>query len=262
VINQSTFTLRSIFLTLASGLAILLTLSSCGSYRQNIMFKVPEGAALKNEIESAEKNYVIKSNDYLTLQVYTNEGERIIDPDFRLLKDMPSQSAGNSMRPDIQYLVNEDGLVKLPMIGQMKLEGLSLREAEQVLQKEYSKYYQNPFVYLQFQNKRVIVLGAPGGQVIPLINQSVTLVEVLALAKGVDNYAKANNIRVLRGDQVFVADFSTFDGYKKSNVVMEPGDVVYVEPIRRPLVEGLRDYGPIFTIMTSLTALVVVALGL
>jgi polysaccharide biosynthesis/export protein len=253
---------KSIFSTVLPGLILVLLLSSCGSYRQNIMFKVPEGSALKRDIQAAEENYVIQNNDFLTLLVYTNDGERIIDPDFRLMKDMPMQNAAGSVRPVITYLINTEGNAKLPMVGPIKLQGLTLREAEQMLQKEYSKYYQSPFVVLEFHNKRVVVLGAPGGQVIPLVNQNIRLVEVLALAKGIENNAKANNIRVLRGDQVFLADFSTFESYAKSNMIMEPGDVVYVEPIRRPLVESVRDYGPVIAVLSSLTTLVIVLVGL
>jgi polysaccharide biosynthesis/export protein len=224
------------------------------------MFKVPEGTALNKEIQAAEKNYVIQINDYLSLKVYTSGGERIIDPDFKLTEEMRVQN-GDAMKPVITYLVNTDGTVKLPMLGPINLKGLTLLEAEQILQKEYSKYYQDPLVILKYENKRVIVLGAPGGQVIPLLNQNVSLVEVLALAHGVNNDAKAHNIRVIRGDTVFIADFSTFDGYRKGNMTMEPGDIVYVEPIRRPLVESVRDYGPVVTILTSLTTLIVVIIG-
>jgi polysaccharide export outer membrane protein len=66
----------------------------------------------------------------------------------------------------------------------------------------------------------------------------------------------------LRGDQVFVADFSTFEGYTRHNMIVAPGDVIYVEPIRRPFSEGLRDYGPLISIITSLTTLIVVIVGL
>jgi polysaccharide export outer membrane protein len=108
----------------------------------------------------------------------------------------------------------------------------------------------------------VIVLGATGGQVIPLANENVKLVEVLALAQGLNNDAKAHNIRIMRGDHVFVADLSTFDGYVKNNIPIQSGDIVYVEPVRRPLTESLRDYGPILTIITTLTTLAVVIIGL
>jgi polysaccharide export outer membrane protein len=148
------------------------------------------------------------------------------------------------------------------MIDSVKLETLTIREAEAVLQDAYKGYYQEPFVVLKYSNKRVIVLGAPGGQVIPLTNESVRLTEILALAKGINNDAKANNIRLLRGDQVFVADLSTFEGYQKNNFLVEPGDIIYVEPIRRPFVEALRDYAPAITLATSFTTLIIVVIGL
>jgi polysaccharide biosynthesis/export protein len=241
--------------------AIFLTAGlffSCGSYRQNIMFQVPEGKALKESLDAAEKNYTIQKNDYLELEVLTNKGEKIIDPEFSQVTGQTNQSVG-PVKP--LYLVDENGIIKFPMIGEIKLEGLTLRKGEEVLQDAYSKFYSDSYVILKYTNKRVIVLGAPGGQVIPLANENMRLVEVLALAKGVTNDAKAQNIRVLRDDQVFVADLSTFDGYVKNNIVIRPGDVVYVEPIRKPFTEGVREYGPILSIITTLTTLVVVIIN-
>lgn len=223
------------------------------------MFKV-KNEDHKQAIQEAERNYRIQKNDYLSLEVFTNEGERVIDPDYKLMEDVPVQS--KTARPALNYLVNHEGKVKFPMVGMLQLEGLTLREAEEKVQKEYARFYHEPFVVIQYQNKRVVVLGAPGGQVIPLTNENITLVEVLALAKGLSNDAKAHNIRVMRGDKLYVADLSTFEGYQKSNMIMEPGDVIYVEPVRKPFAEGVRDYGPALTVLTSLTTLLVVIIGL
>jgi polysaccharide export outer membrane protein len=156
------------------------------------------------------------------------------------------------------YLVDESGKVKFPGIEEIKIVGLTIRQAEGILQKEYARLFEDPFVTLTFSNKRVTVLGASGGQVIPLVNENMRLTEVLALSKGVGNDAKANNIRLLREDKVFLVDFSTFDGYLKNNMIVEPGDIVYVEPIRRPFLEGLRDYGAVISLVTSIGAIVVV----
>lgn len=224
------------------------------------MFKVPEGYEVKQLVELAERNYVIQKNDYLQLEVYTNKGERIIDPDLELTKELNNQNLAT--RPQPTYLVDIKGVAKFPMIGEIKVEGLTIRLAEELLQQSYEAYYKDSFVILKYVNKRVIVLGAPGGQVIPLANENIHLVEVLALAKGVDNFAKAQNIRVLRGDQVHVADLSTIDGYIKGNILIEHGDIVYIEPVRRPVSEAFRDYLPVLTALTSLTTLIVVIAGL
>ena len=220
------------------------------------MFKVPDGYAVKQQAKIVEKNYVIQINDYLELEVYTNKGERIIDPNFEFSKELGNQNITTELVP--RYLVDVNGLTKFPMIGEFKLQGLSIRQAEELLQKAYSTYYKETFVILKFLNKRVIILGAQGGQVIPLENENVHLVEVLALAKGISNDAKAHNIRVLRGEDVFVADLSTIDGYLKHNIAIEPGDIVYVEPIRKPVVEATRDYAIVISMVTSLTTLILV----
>lgn len=239
-----------------------IVLASCAQYKQNIMFKVPEGYAVKQQAEDVEKNYVIQVNDYLELDVFTNKGERIIDPDFALTKELGNQTRSSSLQTDRTYLVDIKGISKFPMLGEIKVEGLSLRQAEEMLQEAYSLYYKDAFVILKYTNKRVIILGAQGGQVIPLANENLHLVEVLALAKGIDNNAKAQNIRIIRGEEVFVADLSTFEGYLKNNIAIEPGDIIYVEPIRKPVVEATRDYAIVISMITSLTTLILVLFSL
>jgi polysaccharide biosynthesis/export protein len=224
------------------------------------MFQVPEGFALQEQMDTAEKNYIIQRYDQLEAEVFTNKGEKIIDPDFRSSDTNPRGQSTQPVNPT--YEIDVNGIAKLPMIGEVKLEGLTIRQAEDVLQQAYSKFYTDAYVVLRYTNKRVIVLGAPGGQVIPLTNENMHLVEVLALAKGLSNDAKSQNIRILRGGQVYLADLSTFEGYVKNNIPIQSGDIVYVEPIRKPFTEGIRDYGPILSIITTLTTLIVVIVTL
>ncbi len=224
------------------------------------MFKTQDGFQpdkITSEVLRAEKNYIIQQNDYLKLEVYSNKGEKLIDPNPELSNLSVNQQTLIRQQPN--YLVDLEGIVKFPMIGEMKLEGLTLRQAEEIIQKEYQKYFKEPFTLLTYANKRVIVLGAPGGQVIPLINQNVSLVEVLGLATGLDNTAKAQNIRVLRKEKVFLIDLTTIDGYKSGNMLIEPGDIVYIEPVRRPLSEALRDYAGIIGLAVSIYTLIIVA---
>jgi polysaccharide export outer membrane protein len=254
---------RPSFFRSACFLAILgLFASSCASYRQNIMFQVDQKDAVKAQVNAAEKNYVIQKNDQLAIEIYTKNGERLVDPDRFLDKDRPVQTTPVAAAEVRSYLVNQDGVVKFPMIDTISLEGLTLLQAEDRLQQTYTKFYAGMYIRLKYLNKRVVVLGAPGGQVIPLTNDNIRLTEVLALAKGVGNDAKAYNIRVLRGETVMVADLSTFAGYRENNIVIQPNDIVYVEPIRRPFIEGVRDYGPILSVLTSIATLIVVIIGL
>jgi polysaccharide export outer membrane protein len=238
--------------------SITMIFVSCSSYKQNILFKTDQVKTIDQSLINL--NQKIEKGDYLSLEVFTKNGEKIIDPDFELVTSQNVNS--ENLRPKLKYLVRNDGLVKVPMIGDILLDGLTLNEAELVLQKQYETYYNNTFVKLEFLNKRVIILGASGGKVLPLENENTTLVEIIAQAEGINNMGKGHNIRVIRNEEIFVIDLTTFDGYKQGNMIVASGDIIYIEPIRRPFTEFIKDNGPIISIFTSLVSLVAVLISI
>ena len=245
-------------------LTILVLLSSCKVYKQDIMFKLDDNFTeedLSRALTQVEKNYKLQINDRLILNVFTNKGERIVDPNFEL-----SQGAAinvqNRVGSDFTYLVQTDGTVKFPIIGQVMIDSLTINEAEALLQSLYDQYYKESFVKLQFANKRVVVLGAVGGKIVPLENENMSLMEVLALAGGLEMGDKAHNIKLIRGEpqnpQVYQINLATVHGMQQTMLDVEPGDIIYVEPWRRPVLESIRDIAPVLSMITSTIALIVV----
>jgi len=244
---------------------IFLFWASCKSYKQDYLFTAKgdfKTISAQRQVREAERNYVIKENDLLEVNVYTNKGELLIDPNNELLRNNRINQQQNRFQPN--YLVNEDGLIKLPIIDEVEITGLTLREAEELLEQRYAEFYKGPFVLVRFANKRVIVLGATGGQVIPLSNENMTILEVIALAGGFQKGSKAHNIRLVRGElddpEVFLIDLSTVEGMKESIVQVEPGDIIYIEPVRRIVGESIRDISPVISIISSTIALIIVIL--
>ncbi|UOR05280.1 polysaccharide biosynthesis/export family protein [Hymenobacter aerilatus] len=274
--------------------ALLTLLSSCTTSRvrqQNTMFRLDgtmaDTSKLRRAVNRAERNYIIQPNDYLAIRVYTNEGESIIDPNGELLFGSPTgggvrQPAGTGRQATnrgggvqnggTEFLVQNDGLVRLPMVGDVKLSGYTLLEADSVLKGRYNEFYQQPFVTTQVSNNRIVILGAVGGssgQIIPLVNDNMNLIEVLALAGGIDGGAvtgigtnrvgRADNIRLIRGDlknpRVQVIDLTSFAGMRQANLQVEPNDIIYVEPVRRPFFEAVGDIAPLFSIVSGLAGL-------
>ena len=240
------------------------------------MFKTdgePNQSALKLAVDQADKNYIITKNDLLDIQVYTNNGERLIDPnyEFEVGGGGNNQNLINRETARPRYLVQRDGYVRLPMLGKVKLDGYTLNEADSILQKEYSEYYKDAFVYTKYLNKRVFILGAiggvqgggglvgGGGRVVALENEDMTLIEVLTSVGGVSGSARVGNIRLIRGDlkdpYVEVIDLSTIQGMKKATLKLEPMDVIYIEPLRRPFLEAFRDYSSLVSFITGLASL-------
>ena len=81
------------------------------------------------------------------------------------------------------------------------------------------------------------------------------------MAGGFNNDASGKNIRLIRGDlsnpQVQVIDLSTIEGMAKANLEIQPNDIIYVEPVRRPFAESLKDIVPVLSLLTSVLALVI-----
>jgi polysaccharide export outer membrane protein len=209
-----------------------------------------------------EQNYRIQPNDYIDFTVYTNNGERIIDPNFELRKN----NVGIQVFEKHKFLVYQNGIARLPMVGEVKVAGLTLYDLDTLLQNLYSKFYENPYVISKVLNKRVFVLGTSSGtqnnitngKVIPLENENMTLIEVLALAGGLDYFSKANNIRLIRGDlknpNVMIIDLSTIDGMKKANLLVQPNDIIYIERYQRRFIVGIQEISSVTTLLLTIFA--------
>ena len=221
-------------------------------------------------LSKAEKNYVIKKDDYLEIFVYTNKGERLVDPNQEMVKQLNSGAlAGNIERiQNVRYLVETSGEVKLPLLGRLRVEGNSLRQLDSILQIKYSDFYEDAFVISRITNKRVFVLGNTGnksqmsGKVIPLDNENMTVIEVLTIAGGLDELAKSYNIRLIRGDlknpNVYLIDLSTIEGVRMSSLNVQPNDIIYIERQRRVLNQILTEIGPLVMFVNTLLLVYIV----
>ena len=124
---------------------LILGICSCKSYKQNLLYQSDVSFAFQSLSEEAgrvKENYKIQVDDLLNIEVYSHKGERLIDPNNELLEG----NAQLQSKPKPKYLVQKNGVVQLPMVGDFKLEGLTLRESNLNLAAEYSKYYADPFV--------------------------------------------------------------------------------------------------------------------
>jgi polysaccharide biosynthesis/export protein len=246
---------------------VSLLFMSCARYRQNILFQVNEESvydSLVVQSNELEKNYIIKANDFLNVSVYTSNGEVLIDPESKYASDGGGNA--NSTQADngggLKYLVDANGFVNLPMLGKIKIDSLTIPQADSILSLKYGEYYQKCFVLTKCVNRRVTVLGANGGAIVPIENENTTLIEIIAKAGGVSNSAKATNIRLVRGEgvnqKIAIIDLTTVEGIKLANLKVENHDIIYVEPVRKVLNEAIQDITPILSIFTSLITLAVV----
>lgn len=244
---------------------IIPQLSGCSIYKNRIMFNAEDELQtgnLRAAYQDAKENYLIQPDDYLKLDVFTNKGEMLIDPYNKMMDEQNNNQRNNQNRQQVKYLVRPDSTADFPMVGRVKVGGLTLEQADSLLEEKYGNYYKDPYVNTSYLNKRVIVLGATGGQVIPLKNENTSLIEVLAQAGGITKVSKVNKIRVIRGDlsnpEVFVVDLSTIQGMQSSIVELQPNDIIYVEPVQNITKEAIRDITPVLGIISNVITLILV----
>jgi polysaccharide biosynthesis/export protein len=254
------------YLSYAVQLTIAISiLSSCRIYRKRILFQTDTElipANMEMAVSEAGDNYMLQENDFIEVEVYTNEGELIIDPNNEIMREIGAgmNMQQMNMRRNPQFLVRQGGTVKLPLLGDIPLRGLTVNEAEALLQQEYSKFYEDAFVIIRYTNKRVIVLGSMGGQVIPLTNENMTLIEAIALAGGVGTQSRVDKIRLIRGDlndpEVKLINLSTIEGMRDAELKVVSGDIIYVQPVQRIAGEAVRDISPIFSLISTTLTLI------
>lgn len=130
-------------------------------------------------------------------------------------------------------LVDATGGLNVPRVGNYHIEGLTVPEAEELLEKVLSKWIVGPQLTLKVLNMETTVLGEvgiPGKQ--RLEKERNTLVEVLGKAGDFGAYADKRHVKVLRqnatGTQTTEVDLTQLNSFERNNLIIVPGDVVYV----------------------------------
>jgi polysaccharide export outer membrane protein len=264
-------------LNILAFISVALSLSSCGFYKRHILFRADQ--EMEKEFRKAASsiitppNYLIQKNDLLEFIMVTNKGEILVDPTSEFAKQAggAAQLGGASLK----YLVQHDGNVELPIIGRVKVDSLTLSQCDSFLSKQYSKYYFEPFVKCKISNRRVFLLGmgasmsmvggggggmgGGGARIVLLESENVTIAEFFALAGIPAPFSHSNRIKIIRGNlnnpKIFTLDLTHINSFKDDNLLIQPNDIVYVEPAVRIIFDVLRDvsvYTGIFTTIISI----------
>jgi polysaccharide export outer membrane protein len=201
------------------------------------------------------QQYRIAPNDILKINVYYQNGEDFLD--MFSMADIRTMTTSSNPNTGIEFLVEYDGNIKLPYLGYVKIDSMTLREAVLYLEEAYSKYLNNPMVRLQVTNKRVTIFpGGTGGtaKVINLMNNNTTLIEALALAGGIQD-GKAYKIKLIRGDlknpTIYQIDLSTVNGLKQADLVLQANDIIYVEPAK-VLTQFMKEFNPYLSLANTI----------
>jgi len=161
------------------------------------------------------------------------------------------------------YLVDPDGFIDYPVIGKMKVSGMTLRQIKDMIsEKLTSSYVKDPVVEVRILNYKVTVLGEvryPGVIIAP--NHRLNIMEAVAAAGDVQLSGRRDNVLVVRernGHREFArVDLSSRKAFSNPYFYLKQNDIVYIEASRVERQAAHNDFTRFYlpTITSVLTSL-------
>lgn len=219
---------------------ILLTMYSCRSSQELIYLKDAANNEVIKGLSVQATEYVLKTGDilYVSIKSMNPEVNVLFNPEANM-----ELNSGNSFQkfttPSGAYLygfeIDNNGDVTLPMMGKIGLAGIATSKVEAVVQKKADEYLKDAIVKVKLLNFKITVAGEvrnPG--VYYNYNNSITVIEALALASGNTDFATIKTVMVIRpfpeGNKSYLLDLSAKNVYLSEAFYLQPNDYVIVQP--------------------------------
>ncbi len=222
---------------------VTISLFSCSALDKSRMLKTPVNYKFKEFIDSVDykASYKIAIDDEILIQMFSNDGYNIVNIGGNYRNDNIEGTLNGvgvgvgNQRNGVGYKVRSDSTIKVPVIGRIKVVGLTLNQIEEKLELLLASQVNSPFVIARIFNRRIYIFqGGYTASIFQLQNENTTLFEVLAQAGGVYQEGNASKIKIIRGElsnpEIYLVDLSTIDGIKNTNLNMQAGDIIYIDP--------------------------------
>ena len=212
---------------------LILLLSSCSSYKNIPYFQdLNHTKPTKEQVENYSP-LTIQPADVLSINVSSRNPES-----SAIFSSVNGNNSNNS--PDNQsigYLVDQKGNIHLPLIGNLKVAGLTTNELREKLNQTLLTYYKDPVVNIRLLNLKVSVFGdvlRPNIYTLP--NERTTLTQALSLAGDLNITAMRNNIILIReedGKRNYIPlDLTSKKLFESPYYYIKNNDEIYVQPDR------------------------------
>ncbi len=177
------------------------------------------------------------------LSIYVSTLDNVASAPFNLFR---GGSEGGIRPEQVDYLIDKDGEIDFPVVGKLKVAGLSSEELRVLLREQLSDYLKDPIINIRLRNFTVTILGEvnrPGTY--PVEGERITILEALGLANDLTIKGKRENVMVIR-------DFDGTKVYHRINLkrkeamsspvyYLTQNDVVYVEPNKSAITSSALD---------------------
>jgi len=213
----------------------LFLFSSCASRRNVEYFQESADTIPSFYRQNAVNDYKVKimPNDNLFIKVSSAVNPNAVDI-FNLIQTQSGNMSVNNL-DILGYLVDVNGNINLPTVGEIHVAGLTKEELIQLLQKDISKYVVDPVVNVRILNYKITVLGEvshPG--VYTITDERISIPQALALAGDLTIYGQRKNVQLTRFEngekKTYYFDLRSQDIFSSPNYYLIQNDVLYVSP--------------------------------
>nr|WP_299067447.1 polysaccharide biosynthesis/export family protein [uncultured Allomuricauda sp.] len=207
---------------------LTLIVVSCGSKKEVVYFQ--DASEFETLVDDNSFNTKFKVDDLVSIHVSTLDPEA--SAPFNLFR---GAEEGGIRAEQVNYLVDKNGEIDFPVIGKIKIGGLSPSEARDLLKVKLTDYLKDPIINMRIRNFTVTILGSVNRPGTYQVNgEQITILEALGLAGDINIKGRRDNVMVIRdfnGTKVYNrVDLNRKDALKSPVYYLTQNDVVYVEP--------------------------------
>lgn len=232
-------------------------LSSCASYKNIPYFQDVNNANISKETIDNYTSLTIQALDQLDINVNS------LNPDASAVFNNNSDNAGaNPNGPVKGYLVDKKGEINLPLVGSMKVSGLTTSELSAQLQQKLLTFLRQPTVSVSVANFKVAVLGdVLRPNIYRSASERLTIAEALSLAGDLNVTAKRKNLILVRerdGEREFIPiDLTSKKIFESPYFYLKNNDLLVVQPSKLKLSTVDTGYRNASLIISALSLLAI-----
>ena len=214
-----------------------LCLVGCTSYKSVPYLQNPEAV---NDYKDILPMYdaQIMPKDLLTITVNTSDPEAAAPFNLTVQTSLNVNRTMLTQQPSLQqYLVSNDGTIDFPVLGRLKVGGLTKNEAEDLIREKLKDYLrETPIVTVRMSNYKIAVLGEvarPG--MFTVNNEKVNIFEALALAGDLTVWGMRDNVKLIREDatgkrEIINLNLNNAEIVTCPYYYLQQNDILYVSP--------------------------------
>jgi polysaccharide biosynthesis/export protein len=218
------------------------------------MFQGADSSSISHSIHKLNDDYLIRAGDEISIKLYSRKGANLVEA-IRTGVTNIQESTNSTSSP---FIVSNTGMIIIPIIGLLKVEGMTESQLKSTLESKFQQDYIEPYVYLKVENRRVFLFKGNQGAIVTLNRTPTSIFEVIAKSGGIDRFMSSADIMIIRGDikkpQIFKVDLQTFAGIQNSETTLQANDIVYIPEKKRKLFYAMQDLSSVIAVPLTIVS--------